>query len=112
MVQHDTRWFVAHDRFVFLIAPSSRLLRVGEIYGFHERLARANPVLLDVIEPDAWDVLFAAMPGFPVERLVREGLTPLQKLEAIARRARGDETVEEIGRSYNVSGFTISNLPS
>ena len=37
-------------------------------------------------------------------------LTPHQKREAIARRERGDETLAEIGRSYNVSGWTISRL--
>jgi DNA invertase Pin-like site-specific DNA recombinase len=34
-------------------------------------------------------------------------LTPHQKREALARRERGDETLAEIGRSYNVSGWTI-----
>ena len=37
-------------------------------------------------------------------------LTVHQKREAIARRERGDETLAEIGRSYNVSGWTISRL--
>jgi DNA invertase Pin-like site-specific DNA recombinase len=37
-------------------------------------------------------------------------LTLHQKREAIARRERGDETLAEIGRSYNVSGWTISRL--
>jgi hypothetical protein len=37
-------------------------------------------------------------------------LTSHQKREAIARRERGDETLAEIGRSYNVSGWTISRL--
>jgi DNA invertase Pin-like site-specific DNA recombinase len=37
-------------------------------------------------------------------------LTPHQKREAIVRRERGDETLAEIGRSYNVSGWTISRL--
>src|ERR1700735_2493862 len=40
----------------------------------------------------------------------RPKLTPHQKGEAIARRERGDETLAEIGRSYNVSGWTISGL--
>ncbi len=31
-------------------------------------------------------------------------LTPHQKREAIARRERSNETLAEIGRSYNVSG--------
>jgi DNA invertase Pin-like site-specific DNA recombinase len=37
-------------------------------------------------------------------------LTPHQKREVIARRERGDETLAAIGRSYNVSGWTISRL--
>src|SRR4051794_25152701 len=37
-------------------------------------------------------------------------LTLHQKREAIARRERGDETLAAIGRSYNVSGWTISRL--
>jgi DNA invertase Pin-like site-specific DNA recombinase len=37
-------------------------------------------------------------------------LTPHQIKEAIKRRERGDETLAEIGRSYNVSGWTISRL--
>jgi DNA invertase Pin-like site-specific DNA recombinase len=37
-------------------------------------------------------------------------LTPHQQREAIKRRSRGDETFAEIGRSYNVSGWTISRL--
>jgi DNA invertase Pin-like site-specific DNA recombinase len=37
-------------------------------------------------------------------------LTEHQKREAIKRRDRGDETLAEIGRSYNVSGWTISRL--
>ncbi len=40
----------------------------------------------------------------------RPKLTPHQKREALERRARGDETHAEIGRSYNVSGWTISRL--
>ena len=36
-------------------------------------------------------------------------LTPHQRREAIRRRAKG-ETLAEIGRSYNVSGATISRL--
>jgi DNA invertase Pin-like site-specific DNA recombinase len=38
-------------------------------------------------------------------------LTPHQRREAIKRRDRG-ETLTEIGRSYNVSGATISRLRS
>jgi DNA invertase Pin-like site-specific DNA recombinase len=37
-------------------------------------------------------------------------LTPHQKQEAIKRRDRGDETLADIGRSYNVSPATISRL--
>jgi len=33
-----------------------------------------------------------------------------QKREAIRRRDHGEETLAEIGRSYNVSGWTISRL--
>ncbi|HEV2335869.1 MAG TPA: hypothetical protein VGS13_10260 [Stellaceae bacterium] len=35
-------------------------------------------------------------------------MTPHQKREALERRARADKTHAEIGRSYNVSGWTIS----
>jgi len=37
-------------------------------------------------------------------------LTDHQKREAIRRRDHGDETLDDIGRSYNVSGWTISRL--
>jgi len=37
-------------------------------------------------------------------------LTEHQKREAIRRRDHGDETLAEIGRSYNVSGWTVSRL--
>ena len=37
-------------------------------------------------------------------------LTDHQKREAIRRRDHGDETLADIGRSYNVSGWTISRL--
>jgi hypothetical protein len=37
-------------------------------------------------------------------------LTDHQKREAIKRRDRDGETLAEIGRTYNVSGFTISKL--
>jgi DNA invertase Pin-like site-specific DNA recombinase len=37
-------------------------------------------------------------------------LTDYQKHEAIRRRDHGDETLAEIGQSYNVSGWTISRL--
>jgi hypothetical protein len=37
-------------------------------------------------------------------------LTDQQKREAIKRRDHGVETLAEIGRSYNVSGWTIARL--
>jgi DNA invertase Pin-like site-specific DNA recombinase len=37
-------------------------------------------------------------------------LTPHQRQEAARRRDRGEETLTEIGRSYNVSAATISRL--
>jgi hypothetical protein len=37
-------------------------------------------------------------------------LTKHQKKEAIKRRDHGEETLAEIGRSYNVSGWTIARL--
>jgi hypothetical protein len=37
-------------------------------------------------------------------------LTAHQQKEAIKRRDRGEESLTEIGRSYNVSGATISRL--
>ena len=37
-------------------------------------------------------------------------LTPHQRREAIKRRDQGDESLAEIGRSYNVSAATISRL--
>ena len=37
-------------------------------------------------------------------------LTPHQKREAIKRRDQGEETLADIGRSYNVSAATISRL--
>ena len=37
-------------------------------------------------------------------------LTEHQRREAIKRRDEGVETLAEIGRSYNVSGWTISRL--
>jgi DNA invertase Pin-like site-specific DNA recombinase len=49
-----------------------------------------------------------------IERGVRMGrppkLTPHQIREAIKRRATGAESLADIGRSYNVSGATISRL--
>ena len=37
-------------------------------------------------------------------------LTPHQQREAVRRRDSGTETLAEIGRSYNVSGWTIARL--
>ena len=37
-------------------------------------------------------------------------LTPHQQKEAIKRRDEGNETLADIGRSYNVSSATISRL--
>jgi Sigma-70, region 4 len=37
-------------------------------------------------------------------------ILPLTQKEAIRRRDKGDETLVEIGRSYNVSAATISRL--
>ena len=52
--------------------------------------------------------------GRAVARGVRLGQKPKlalhQQKEAPARRERGDETFPEIGRSYNVSGWTIPRL--
>src|SRR5271168_3096343 len=49
-----------------------------------------------------------------VERGVKMGrppkLTPHQRNEAIKRRNAGDESLADIGRSYNVSAATISRL--
>jgi transposase len=42
----------------------------------------------------------------------RPKLTPHQMKEAIKRHDRGDETLREIARSYNVSHSTISRLSS
>jgi hypothetical protein len=38
-------------------------------------------------------------------------LTDHQRKEAIRRRDKGEETLSEIGRGYNVFGWTISRLP-
>ncbi len=40
----------------------------------------------------------------------RPKLTKHQKNEAIKHRDHGEETLAEIGRSYNVSGWTIARL--
>jgi len=40
----------------------------------------------------------------------RPKFTPHQRREAIKRRDRGGESLTDIGRSYNVSGATISRL--
>jgi DNA invertase Pin-like site-specific DNA recombinase len=62
--------------------------------------------------------LIAARTGEGRERAKARGmkmgrkpkLTDHQKREAIKRRDHGDETLEDIGRSYNVSHSTISRL--
>jgi DNA invertase Pin-like site-specific DNA recombinase len=40
----------------------------------------------------------------------RPKLTDHQKREAIKRRDQGEETLAKIGRSYNLSGWTIARL--
>jgi DNA invertase Pin-like site-specific DNA recombinase len=63
--------------------------------------------------------LIRARTGKGRERAVANGvrlgrkptLTRHQK-EAIKRRDHGNETLAEIGRSYNVSGWTIARLAS
>ena len=40
----------------------------------------------------------------------RPKLTEHQRKEAIRRREKGEELLTEIGRSYNVSGWTISEV--
>ena len=37
-------------------------------------------------------------------------LTDHQRAEALVRRKTGEESLAEIGRSYNVSGWTISRI--
>ena len=39
-------------------------------------------------------------------------LTPHQQREALRRRDRGNETLADIARTYNVSAATISRLPA
>jgi DNA invertase Pin-like site-specific DNA recombinase len=64
--------------------------------------------------------LIRARTGEGRERAVARGqrmgrppkLTPHQRCEAIKRRDSGDESLTEIGRSYNVSAATISRLPA
>jgi DNA invertase Pin-like site-specific DNA recombinase len=50
----------------------------------------------------------AKTPGVKMGR--KPKLTDHQKRAAIRRRDHGEETLAEIGRSYNVSGWTISRL--
>ena len=47
--------------------------------------------------------------GFSFEP-ARPKLTAHQKKESIKRRDHGEETLAEIGRSYNVSRWTIARL--
>ncbi|MGH6889923.1 MAG: hypothetical protein ACREHF_12135 [Rhizomicrobium sp.] len=48
------------------------------------------------------------------DRLLRSGHAGQrrQQREAIKRRESGEERLADIGRSYNVSGWTISRVPS
>ncbi len=50
----------------------------------------------------------AKVPGAKTGRPSK--LMARQKKEAIRRRDHGDETLAEIGRSYNVSGWAIARL--
>ncbi len=47
-------------------------------------------------------------PILPFLKREAKRLTPHQQREAIKRRDKAEETLAEIGRSYNVSGSTIS----
>lgn len=83
-----------------------------------------NPILNSPFAEPArhWVLDDNAIPtGVPAEgrrRAVARGvklgrkpkLTPHQQKEAIARRDRGEETLAEIGRNYNVSHRTISRI--
>jgi DNA invertase Pin-like site-specific DNA recombinase len=55
-------------------------------------------------EGRAWAVARGQRMGRPPK------LTPYQKLEAIKRRDTGNQTLADIGRSYNFSPATISRL--
>jgi hypothetical protein len=46
-----------------------------------------------------------------LEGCIRAKARGHQKADAITRRDEGEETFAEIGRSYNISGRTISKLP-
>ena len=80
----------------------------------HGRLMRTVLASLAEFERD----LIRARTGEGRARAVARGqrmgrppkLTPHQKREAIKRRDTGEESLAEIGRSYNVSAATISRL--
>jgi hypothetical protein len=50
----------------------------------------------------------AAANGVRLDR--KPALTHYQQQESIKRRGHGEETLAESGRSYNISGWTISRL--
>ena len=80
----------------------------------HGRLMRTVLASLAEFERD----LIRARTGEGRARVVARGqrmgrppkLTPHQKREAIKRRDTGEESLAEIGRTYNVSAATISRL--
>src|SRR6202035_5340597 len=80
----------------------------------HGRLMLTVPGGLAGVERD----LIRARTGEGRARAVARGqkmgrppkLTPHQRREAVKRRDQGDESLADIGRSYNVSAATISRL--
>jgi hypothetical protein len=84
------------------------------------------PALLPTLVKAAFDAALGALilwpvtarrgaaPGRAIARGQKMGrppkMTPHQQREAIKRRDRGGESLADIGRSYNVSGATISRL--
>jgi DNA invertase Pin-like site-specific DNA recombinase len=68
-----------------------------------DRLARSTRDLLNTLAAIA-DRKAGVKMGRPPK------LTPHQQQEAIKRRDQGEETLADIGRSYNVSTATISKL--
>jgi DNA invertase Pin-like site-specific DNA recombinase len=72
---------------------------LGGLAEFERDLIRARTG-----EGRAWAVARGQRMGRPPK------LTPHQKREAIKRRDAGNETLADIGRSYNVSAATISRL--
>lgn len=82
-------------------------------------IPRGGPMLtvlggLGQFERDLIRARFSEGRGRVNARRVKVGrnpkLTPHQRREAIKRRERGDEALEEIGRSYGVSARTILRL--